>query len=264
MSIQKIMLLCVAILVIIMMLIGSCTIVKPGHRGVLVTTGKVSTYVKGEGLHLKLPFIQKIIPVSVMVTQAKFENMSAASSSMQDVFTDVTLNYHINPERVNRYFVRFGKEPSSVIDNLIAAKLQELVKSLTNAYTTEQLLQRRTVLRDSVYVKLNRVAVNYDIVIDEFSMTNFRFSSAYQASIEEKQVMEQRALTAQRQKEVAQQEGEARIITARAEAEANRLKQAAITPQLIRYEEVMVLKEKWNGELPQVTGGAIPLLNLGN
>lgn len=33
---------------------------------------------------------------------------------------------------------------------------------------------------------------------------------------------------------------------------------------LIRYEEVLVLKEKWDGKLPQVTGGVTPLLNLGN
>lgn len=33
---------------------------------------------------------------------------------------------------------------------------------------------------------------------------------------------------------------------------------------LIRYEEVQVLKSKWDGKLPQVTGGVTPLLNLGN
>lgn len=243
---------------------SSCSIVRPGHRGVKVTMGAVSDKVLNEGVYFKAPFFQRIVKIPVMVQQASYENLAAASSSMQDVFSNVNLSYHIKPERVNVYYKRFGSNPKSVMDLMLSAKLQEIVKATTNNYTTEQLLGKRSEVRDIIYNKIKVVAELQDVIIDEFSMTNFSFGQAYQNAIEEKQVMEQKAETARRAKEVAQQEGEAKIIAARAESEANRLRQVSITPQLIRYEEVQVLKSKWDGKLPQVTGGATPLLNLGN
>ena len=43
-----------------------------------------------------------------------------------------------------------------------------------------------------------------------------------------------------------------------AQARANQLLAQSITPTLVQYE----LTKKWNGQMPQVTGGATPLLQL--
>jgi hypothetical protein len=45
---------------------------------------------------------------------------------------------------------------------------------------------------------------------------------------------------------------------AEAQARANQLLSQSITPTLVQYE----LTKKWNGQMPQVTGGAAPLLQL--
>ncbi len=261
---RVLVLLAIVALLGIVLFFSSCSVVRPGHRGVRVNMGAVSPTVLNEGVYLRLPFVQRIVKIPVMVQQTTFENLPAASASMQDVFSTVNLSYHIKPERVNVYFQRYGKSPKSVMDLMLSAKLQEIVKATTNMYPTEELLKKRSEVRDIIYNKIKVVAELQDVIIDEFSMTNFSFGRTYQAAIEEKQVMEQKAETARRAKEVATQNGEAQIIAARAESESNRLRQLAITPQLIRYEEVLVLKEKWDGKLPQVTGGATPLLNLGN
>jgi len=260
---KKLIAISIGVLVLLLFLSGSCSIVKPGYRGVRITMGAVSPQALDEGIHLKFPLTQRIVSVEVRVSQAEFKGLAAASASMQDVFSDVNVSFHIMPEKVPNYYKRYGKDPTTVINLMLSAKLQEIVKSTTNMYSTEELLRQRLAIRDTIYNRLNKVAIKQDIIIDEFSMTNFRFSTSYQLAIEEKQVMEQRAETARRAKEVATQEGEAKIISARAEAESNKLRQVSITPQLIRYEEIMVLKSKWDGKLPQVTGGAIPLLNLG-
>jgi regulator of protease activity HflC (stomatin/prohibitin superfamily) len=61
-------------------------------------------------------------------------------------------------------------------------------------------------------------------------------------------------------KTVAEAEGEARstIERARGEAEANRLRQASITPQLLewkRLENQRAFVDRWNGELPHTVLG---------
>ena len=41
--------------------------VPPGHRGVMVTFGKVKEVNLGEGLQLKLPYVQRIVDMKVML-----------------------------------------------------------------------------------------------------------------------------------------------------------------------------------------------------
>src|SRR5258708_34139536 len=61
---------------------------------------------------------------------------------------------------------------------------------------------------------------------------------------------------------VAKAEGEAQsvLVRAKAESEANRLLQATLSGILIQNKTI----EKWNGILPQVTGGSQPLTDLHN
>jgi prohibitin 1 len=68
---------------------------------------------------------------------------------------------------------------------------------------------------------------------------------------------------AEARQKVAQATEEAEAVRTRAkaeaEAEANRLLTQSLTPQLMEYRKL----EKWDGKLPQVTGGAIPMVQLG-
>jgi len=60
---------------------------------------------------------------------------------------------------------------------------------------------------------------------------------------------------------VAEAEGDAQatLVKAKAQAEANKLLQEALTPLLIQNKAI----ERWNGTLPQFTGGGpVPFLNL--
>ncbi len=48
------------------------------------------------------------------------------------------------------------------------------------------------------------------------------------------------------------------VALAEAEARANAVRQQSITPALLELEKI----KKWDGKLPQVTGGATPYVNL--
>ena len=54
--------------------------------------------------------------------------------------------------------------------------------------------------------------------------------------------------------------GRAKAITAEAEAQAraNHLLAESITPTLVQYE----MAKRWNGQMPQVTGSSMPMIQL--
>jgi regulator of protease activity HflC (stomatin/prohibitin superfamily) len=88
-------------------------------------------------------------------------------------------------------------------------------------------------------------------------------------AINTKNVMQQQALTAQNelQKNQFQAQGDsikaagrAKAILAEAEAQAkaNRLLSESLTPTLVQYE----MAKRWNGQMPQVSGSAMPMIQL--
>jgi regulator of protease activity HflC (stomatin/prohibitin superfamily) len=107
------------------------------------------------------------------------------------------------------------------------------------------------------------------IVVDEFSIVDFKFSPEYTAAIEAKQVAEQQVKTEQNNLEKQQLIAEQQLAFKRVEAEALRLQKEQVTPELIELRKVEVqlkMAEKWNGAYPitymSMASGTVPLLNI--
>ena len=109
------------------------------------------------------------------------------------------------------------------------------------------------------------------LVVDDFNIVNFQFSEQFTVAIEAKVTAEQQALKAERDLQrikVEAQQIEAaavgiknqKIEEATGEAEAIRLieEQLSRSPQYIEWLKIT----RWNGILPQVTGGAIPFVDV--
>ncbi|MEW6676272.1 MAG: SPFH domain-containing protein, partial [Nitrospirota bacterium] len=65
-----------------------------GERGVVLNFGAVQEKVLDEGLHFRIPIMQKVVPIDVKVQKVE-TNADAASSDLQEVSSSVALNYHI-------------------------------------------------------------------------------------------------------------------------------------------------------------------------
>jgi len=251
------------------------TVVPNGHRGVLMTFGKAEETPLTEGIHFKWPIGQStyLMPVQVERSETRSE---AASKDLQRVTTTVVLNYHVEPSRSVEVYRRLGMF-ENIEPRIIDPAIQEAMKAVTAKFTAEQLVtQRPTVsdeIRDAIVDRLDR----HGLVLDEFSITDFRFSQSFDAAIEAKTVAEQQKLKAERDLERIRVEAEQRVAQAKAEAESTklaaeaqaealRMQKATITPELIELRKVeaqLRAIEKWDGRLPSVNGGAMPFLDIG-
>ncbi len=234
-----------------------------GERGVVMNFGAVQEKVLNEGLHFRIPIMQVITPIDVKV-QKVVTNAAAASSDLQDVSSDVALNWHVVPDKANVVYQRIGTQFK---DRIIDPAIQEVVKAVTALYTSEQLITKRPEVSLAMREALSERLKEHHIVVDAFSIVGFSFSQTFVDAIEDKQTAEQRALKAQRDLERIKIEAEQKVTAATAEAEALRLQRANISADLIELRKVeATLKaiEKWDGVLPDVTGGAVPFIGLDN
>ncbi len=237
-------------------------IVSAGERAVLITLGKPSMDAQGEGLHFKIPFIQTKVIMDVK-TQKYQADLTASSRDLQDVKTSIAINYRVSPELTPEIYKTIGLGYADII---VYPLEQEVNKGITAQYTAEELITKREDVRQKMKDSLTEKLMPRGIIVEEVSIVNFAFSESFNQAIEAKVTAEQNALQAKNKLEQIKYEAEQKVTSAKAEAEALRLQKSEITPDLIRLRSIEVQKlaiEKWNGILPQVTGGAIPFISMG-
>jgi regulator of protease activity HflC (stomatin/prohibitin superfamily) len=238
-------------------------VINAGHRGVITTFGKVNQTVLEEGLHFRIPIVQQVREINVQIQKAEGDG-DAASRDLQQVHTKIALNYHLIPTRVAETFQLVG-DLNSVGDRIIVPAVQEAFKATTAKYTAEELISKRPEVRDEISQFMKDRLLRHGIAIDEFSIVNFRFSESFNQAIEGKTTADQLKLKAERDLERIKVEAEQKIASAKAEAESLRLQKQEITPDLLKLREIenqRLALEKWNGQLPQVTGGSVPMINI--
>lgn len=261
-SVVKYVVLVIVVLVLLSWL-NPFVVINAGHRGVITTFGKVNPTVLEEGLHFRIPIMQQVREINVQIQKAEGDG-DAASRDLQQVHTKIALNYHLIPTRVAETFQLVG-DLNSVGDRIIVPAVQEAFKATTAKYTAEELISKRPEVRDQISQFMKDRLLRHGIAIDEFSIVNFRFSESFNQAIEGKTTADQLKLKAERDLERIKVEAEQKIASAKAEAESLRLQKQEITPDLLRLREIenqRLALEKWNGQLPQVTGGSVPMINI--
>jgi regulator of protease activity HflC (stomatin/prohibitin superfamily) len=221
----------------------------------------------GEGLNFIVPIAERVIKVDVKVQPHPFKEIDASSKEYQMVKMTGMMNFHIDPSYVNDLYQKVGLD---FADKVIDPAFNDFVKEVVPTYPIGEILPKREEIRKRAMGKLGENLARYHIIVDDIYFANIRFSPEYERAIEAKQVAQQqvetqRQVLAQReieaQQKVATAKGEAEsiLVVAQGQAKANDALSRSISPILVQYKGI----EKWNGILPQVSGGAVPLIDLG-
>ena len=278
---KKLIIAGVALAILVVLAFNSVTTVPVGSTGILLTMGKVEDSALTEGLHFKLPFVQRIISMDNRVKKLELST-EAFSKDIQTVSATLAVNYRLQPEKTFSIYKTTGLAYES---NLIVPATHEVLKSVCAQYTAEELISKRAESSDMMRDELDAKLSGMGISVTDFNIIDFDFSDEFISAVESKQVAEQlkkKAATenetaiaqAEREKQVAikQSEAQAESVRIAAQAEADAVKLAAdaeayrlqkINEQLTEKTIQNTLAERWDGKLPGVVGsGVTGILNL--
>ncbi|AGX87767.1 prohibitin family protein [Candidatus Symbiobacter mobilis] len=259
---KKLLLLIVAAMAVIWL--APFAIVPTGWRGVITTFGQAKGVSYEPGIHFRIPVAQTMHLMNVQIQNGEGEG-EAASKDLQAIHTKVAINYHLDPKRVVDAFMNVGPSTDILVERIIIPATHESVKAVTARFTAEELITRRTEVRDAIVVLLKDKMQRHGLILDEFNLINFSFSKSFSEAIENKVRAEQLKQQAERDLQRMQIEAEQKLVGAKAEAESLALQRQQITPDLLtlrRIENERMAISKWNGVLPSVTGGAVPFLQI--
>lgn len=230
-TIKKIIFTTISILIIIICFFGSYTVIDAGERGIVVSKmSGVSDRILTEGLHFKLPIIDKVRIINVQTKKVERQTIST-SIDQQIVNVNVALNYHPNVDSVNKLYQEIGIDYES---RIIIPVIEDSIKTIMAQFKAEDLIKKR----DEVGLKTKelikeKIEKKY-ITIDEFNIIDMDFSDIYNKAIEEKTTAEQEIGKSKNRLETIKVEKEQTIVEAEAE------KQKKILESESRAESILI------------------------
>jgi len=237
------------------------TVISAGHTGVQVTFGEVNMTPLSEGVHFVNP-LSSIKDVDVRLQKSQLSGASAGTKDLQQVHTDIVVQYRLNASKVPHIYKEFGL---NVDDKVLGPGINEAFKSVTGHYTSEELITKRDEVSMSITEHLRAKMAPFNIDVSGVSLVNFGFSPEYQKAIESKVIATQNKLKAEQDLERIKVEANSRIAQAKGEAEAISIQAQAIQSNGgANYVQLQWI-EKWDGKLPNTVVGADSktLMNIG-
>lgn len=226
-------------------------VVEPWQVAIEKRFGEITDDVKDEGLHFKIPLVDKAVKMDIR--NRKIEgNSDSASKDLQIVNSVIAVNYSITKDRVINLYQSVGRE-SDIDIVLVKPAIEESVKSATAKFNASELITKREDVSASIVANLKAKLETRGLLINEINIVDFQFSPEFDKAIEAKVKAEQDALKAEKDLERVKFEAQQKIERAKAEAEQIRIQAEAINKQ--GWAEYVKLKwiEAW-----QAGGSNVP------
>jgi regulator of protease activity HflC (stomatin/prohibitin superfamily) len=283
-KIRRVLGLVVVIVVALVLLPTTVVYVNPGYVGIVIhrAGGGVDKTPLGPGLHLKNPlttgieeypvFMQTLVLTKTSTEgSANNDEINVNSKEGQPISLDVSMSFELDPDKAPGLYTTFRRDIQSIQHGYVKQSIrQALQEVIGNEEIAAVIGPKKAEAVNQTTMLLSQRLAQYGIVVKQFTINELRAPQAVIEAINQKNVMQQQALTSQNelQKNTFQAQGDsikamghAKAILAEAEAQAkaNELLSRSVTANLVQYE----MAKKWDGKMPQVAGGAMPLLQLG-
>ena len=272
------------ILVLLAVVYGSFTIIQPGNVGVVFNRWSGALKTVAQGVAWRVPWITQVQSYPVALRTYTMVERSAEGSMQGDdsidlptkegqhIRQDISVTYNTSHEKAADVFRSFrGADIGDIERTFIRRTIITVAQNAAGQMSLTDLIsnQRGTLqghIQDDLQNEMNKMG----FVVDKVNLGASHLPDIIEKQLQQKMAAQQQAQQAdyelQRQQtlakaRVAEAEGDAQatLVKAKAQAEANKLLQESLTPLLIQGKAI----ERWNGTLPQFTGGGpIPFLDV--
>ncbi len=278
----KIIAIAIAAVLIFGKIMFGCERIDAGHAGV-----KVELYGSERGVQdVELVtgmvwynrFTADVYEFPTYVKEIKYQRVIEDGSEVSDrsihcttadgmaISFDISMNYSVRNDQVSSIFRKYRLPLNELEKGYLYTSVRNAYNGVAGQMTAEHIISNRKEYEDSVrkilITQLNKegfevqqITISGKISVPRSleQAINSKITAVQNAQRAENE-KQQTIAEAQKQIEAARGDSASTIIRARAEAEANRLKQQSLTPLIIQ--KAMI--DRWDGKLPQY--GTVPQL----
>ena len=214
--------------------------------------GGIQSYTLGQGYKTKSP-LTKIYKINTEVQELTFKNISVQTNDSQFVNAIIKAQVKIDSNKAFEYFSKYKDKNLEDISSLLSSTMQKQLETITTQYNIMDVLGAK---RDEIVNKsldlIQKELLKDGISVLRITLVDTDAGEQIEKAIANEAVAKKEAETAEYKKQKAQLEGEAKVIEAQKEKEANELISKTLTDELLMEQFI----EKWDGKLSVVSGNA--------
>lgn len=244
-------------LISFVLLIGSCTTIDEGYRGITKRFGQVVGEPLKPGLHFINPITSSVTDMEVR--EQKVEGVAQCyTRDTQTAVIKYSVTFYADPARVLKTYTQYGEEWT---EKAVLPSVEARIKDAIGQYVADQIIENQAKASQSAFDNLKTTLEERGVVLGSLNFVNVDFSDDYEKAVEKKVVAIQSAQEAQNRTVQIKEEAAQKVMSATAEAESMKIRSQALSQNksLVEYEAV----QKWDGKLPQyMLGGSTPFINI--
>ncbi|KAF0853009.1 mitochondrial prohibitin 1 (Phb1) [Andalucia godoyi] len=195
--------------------------VDGGERAIIFNRlrGGIQGNVIGEGMHFRVPWVEQPFIFDIR-TRPRSISTTTGSKDLQMVNITLRVLFRPRVEALPSIYQKLGKDYD---ERVFVSIGNEILKAVVAQYNAEELITRREFVSKSIADLLSKRAAEFDLVLDDISITHLNFGREFTQAVENKQVAQQDAERSRFFVLKAEQEKKAAVIRAEGESEAAKL-----------------------------------------
>ena len=268
---------------ILVFIMSSYTVITPGNTGVIFNIWSGSLRTVPQGIAWRFPFVTQVqsyptaLRTYTMVRRSEEgsgigdDSVDLPTREGQHITQDISVTYNTSEGLAAQVFKAFrGADISDIEATFVRRTIITVAQNTAGQMSLSEVISaKRNELQDNIQKNLQAELEKMGFHLDKVNLGASHLPESLEKQMQEKMAAQQQAQQAeyelQKQQmlakaEVAKAEGEAQsiLVKAKAQSEANRLLQSTLSANLIQSKAI----DKWNGILPQVSGGSTPFIDL--
>lgn len=210
-----------------------------------------------EGIAIKSP-VDKIYQIPTTVQEKTMDNVAVQTLDAQWVSMSLNIKYQVDKANAYKVFKNY-KTLDNLDTNLISNVTQRSVEEVTTKYNVIDLLGEQ---RNNIYTEIEAILkeklADEGVTLKFITILDTDAGEEIEAAIAKEAVAKKEVETAEQEKKKAEIDAQTKLIEAEGEAKANAIKTEQLTEEILT--EMFI--EKWNGELPLVSGSDGMMLDI--
>jgi prohibitin 1 len=245
-------------LLMLILLVQSCSIVRPGEVGVKQKLGKLSEKSCSQGAVWYNPFTTRVIKTNVQINDIEL-SLSLPSKEGLSVIAQISILYRIDQNNVPKVIRSIGLGYENIISNVFRSASADVCSKY---FAKDMHSGMRSEIENAIKIKMSETLSEQGIFVEAVLMKSIQLPTGLASSIEQKLQAEQDAM---RMVFILQQEkleAERKIIEATGTKDAQKILSEGLTDQIIKIRSIEAFVElsKSSNSKIIITDGKVPYL----
>lgn len=239
--------------------LSSVQVIDQGHVGVVYSRSSgIEKETLGQGWHLVSPF-KRVTEYPVSTETVKVDEFNVQTKDGKPLSVSLAYDYSNDAEKLPAIYDKFkGQKPDVIESGWLQTRLKKATLNVFSQYSVLEVFQHQGEINAAIEKEFRDAVGETGFVVDSVTLEapkpDANTAAAIQGVVDAQQQLEKLEIEKQQAIVAAERDVEA----AKGKAEANRIESQSLTPEILEARKI----DKWNGQLPQVSGEASPIVQV--